>query len=58
MKYVEKDKDIKLIENEGRRNYLVLNPSYHTTKPFSEKMLAIEMKKKQIFMNEFAYLDL
>ena len=28
---VRKDGDIKLVKTEGRRNYLVSKPNYHTT---------------------------
>ena len=33
-------------------------PSYHSTKLFTENLLTIEMKKTQIFMNKPVYLDL
>ena len=45
MQNVRKQRDIKLVTNEARRNYLVSEPSCHTTKNFSKKLLAIEMKK-------------
>ena len=32
MKNVRKHRDIKLLTTESRRNYLVLEPNYHTTK--------------------------
>ena len=32
MDNVRKHRDIKLLTTEGRRNYLVLEPNYHTTK--------------------------
>ena len=38
--------DTKLVTVERRRNYLVSEPSYHTTKFFTEIFFAIEMKKK------------
>ena len=47
-----KHRDIKLATTERRRNYLVSEPNYHTTKFFTEKLLAIEMKKTEIFMNK------
>ena len=37
--------DIKLVTIEARRNYLVSEPNNHTSKYFSENVLAIEMKK-------------
>ena len=45
MKNVRKNKNIKLVTTERRRNYLVSEPNYHTTKFFTENLLAIEMKK-------------
>ena len=47
MENVRKQRDIKLVTAERRRNYLVSEPSYHATKYFSENLLAIEMKKKK-----------
>ena len=46
MENVGKHRDIKLVPTERRRNYLVSERNYHTTKFFSENLLAIEMKKK------------
>ena len=39
---VRKDRDIKLVTTERRRNYLVSEPNYHTTKFFTKNLLAIE----------------
>ena len=52
MENVRKYRDIKLVTTERRRNYLVSEPNYHTTKFFTEHLLAIEMKKMQIIMNK------
>ena len=50
--------DIKLVTTE-RRNYLVSEPNYCTTKFFTEHLLAIDMKKKQeILMNKPVYIGL
>ena len=49
---VRKHRDIKLVTRERRRNYLVSEPNYHTTKFFTEHLLAIEMKNPEIFMNK------
>ena len=38
---------IKLVTTERRRNYLGSEPNYHTTKLFTEDLLAIEIKKKK-----------
>ena len=37
--------EFKLVKQERKRNYLVLEPNYHTTKFFTEHILTIEMKK-------------
>ena len=50
--------DIKLVTTERRRNYLVSEPNYHTTKFFTENLLAIEMKKTEILMNKPVYFGL
>ena len=43
---VRKHRDIKLVTTERRKNYLVSEPKYHTTKFFTEHPLAIEILKK------------
>ena len=58
MENVRKHKDIKLVPTEKRRNYLVSEQNYHTTKFFMDNLLAIEMKKTQILMNKPVYLGL
>ena len=55
---LRKHENIKLVTTERRRNYLVSEPNYHTTKFFPENLLAIEMRKTQILMNKPAYLGL
>ena len=45
MENVRKHKDIKLVKADKRGNYLVSERNYHTTKWFSEYLLAIQMKK-------------
>ena len=42
---VRKHRDIKLVTKDKRRNQLVSEPNYHTTKWFSENLLEIEMKR-------------
>ena len=49
MENVRKHRDIKLVTTERRRNYLVSEPNYHTTKFFTKNLLAIEMKEKRYF---------
>ena len=52
MKNVRKYGDIKLVTTEWRRNYLVSELNYHTTKFFTKNSLEIEMKKTQILMTK------
>ena len=52
-----KYRDIKLVATERRKNYLVSKPNYHTTKLFTENLLAIQMRKTQILMNKLVSLD-
>ena len=58
MENVIKHRDSKLVITERRRNYLVPEPNYHTTKFFMENLLALEMKKTEILMNKPVYLGL
>ena len=58
MENVRKHRDIKLVTTDKRRNQFVSEPNYHTTKWFSENLLAIEMKKIKVKMNKPAYLGL
>ena len=58
MENVRKHRDIKLITTDNRRNQLVSEPNYHTTKWFSEKLLAIEMKKTKVKINKPIYQGL
>ena len=58
MKNVRKQRNIKHVTRERRRNYLVSEPNYHTAKFFTENLLAIEMRKTQILMNMPVYLGL
>ena len=58
MENVRKHRNIELLTAEKRRNYLVSEPNYHTTKFFTENILGIEMRKIQILMNQPVYLGL
>ena len=42
--------DIKLVTTEIRKNYLVLEPSYHTTKFFTENLFALQMTNKPVYL--------
>ena len=55
---VRKHRDIKLVTANKSRNYLVSEPNYHTTKWFSEDLLAIEMNKLKVKVNKPVYLGL
>ena len=50
MENVRKHGNIKLVTTEKRRNCLVSEPTYHTTKFFIENLLAIEIRKTQVLM--------
>ena len=58
MKNVRKHRDIKLVTRERRRNYLVSESNYRTTKVFTENPLTTKMKKMQILMNKPVYLGI
>ena len=47
MENVRKHKDIKLFTPERRVHYLVSGSNFNTTKFFTDKLLAIKMKKKE-----------
>ena len=44
---LRKHRDVKLLATERKINHLVLEPNDHTTKFFTEYVLAIEMEKKR-----------
>ena len=56
MENIRKHRDIKLVTNKKRRLELASDPNYHTTKRFSENLVAIEMKKTRVKMNQPIYL--
>ena len=47
MENVRKHRDIRLATTDRRRNYLVSQPNYRTTKSFTENILVTEMKKQR-----------
>ena len=55
---VRKHRYIKLVTKDKRRNQLLSEPTYHTIILFSENLLAIEMKKIKVKMNNPVYLGL
>ena len=58
MENVRKHRDIELVTTEKRRIKLVSEPNYHTTKQFSENLLATKMKKAKVKMNKPVYLGM
>ena len=53
-----RNKDITLVKTEKRKKCLVSEPNYHTTKFFTENLLAIEIEKTQMLVNGSVYLGL
>ena len=58
MENVRKHRDIKLVTTDIRINKLVSEPNYHTTRQFSENLLAIKMKKTKVKINKPVYLGM
>ena len=58
MESVRKHRDIKLVTTEEKQMKLVSEPNYHTTKNFSDNLLAIEMKKTSVKINKPVYLTM
>ena len=54
---MRKHRDIKLVTSDKKRNQLASEPNYHTTKYFSENLMAIEMKKTKVKMNKLIDLS-
>ena len=57
MENVRKHRDIKLVTTDNKKTK-VSEPSYHTTKWFSENLLATEINKVKVKMNKPVYLGL
>ena len=53
MENVRKDRDIKLITTERRRNCLVIEPNYHTTK-FHIKFISNRNETTEILMKNLS----
>ena len=58
MEDIRKQRDVKLVTTDKRRNQLASEPNYHKAKHFSENLMAIEMKKTKVKMNKPIYLDM
>ena len=53
-----KHRDIKLVTTDKRRNQLASEPNYHTTKYFSENLMAVEIKKSKVKLYKPIYLGM
>ena len=58
MEDVRNYRHIKLVTTDKRRNQLVSEPNYHTSKYFSEHLMAIEIKKTKVKMNKPIHLGM
>ena len=58
MENVRKHRDIKSVTTDKGRNKLASEPNYHTTKYFSENLMAIEIQKTKVKMNKPIYLGM
>ena len=58
MENVSRHRDIKLVTTDKRRNQLASEHNYHTTKYFSENLMAVEMKKTKVQMHQPIYLGM
>ena len=58
MENVTNHRGIKLITTETRRNYLVLEPKYHTKKFVSDNLLATEIEKTPMIITKPVYSGL
>ena len=56
MENVRNHRDIKLVTTNAQRKKHVSEPNYHTSKQFSEDLMAIEMNKAKVLMNTSVYL--
>ena len=52
MENIRKQRDIKLVTTDQKRNRLASKPNYHTTKYFSENLIATGMEKTKVKMNK------
>ena len=56
MENVRNHRDIKLVTTNERRNISVSERNYHSTKHFSENLLAIEIRKTKVVLSKPIYL--
>ena len=58
MENIRKNRDIKLVTTDKKRNKLVSEPNYHTMNYISEDLSILEMKRTKVKMNKPIYLGL
>ena len=58
MENVRKHRGIKLVTTESGQNCLISESIHHTTKFFTDNLLAIDMSKTEVLMNKHVYLRL
>ena len=58
MENVRKHRNIKLVTIDKRRNQFPSEPNYHTTKYFSENLMASKTKKTKVKRNKSIYLGM
>ena len=58
MENVRKHRNITLVITDEKRNQLASELNYHTTKYFSENLMATEMKKTKVKTNKPIYLGM
>ena len=58
MEKCAKTEMLTLSQQNKKRNYVASEPSYHTTKFFTENLLAIEIKIAEILMKKPVHLGL
>ena len=58
MENIRKDRNIKIVTTDKKRNKLVSEPNYHTINYISEDLSIIEMNKTKVKMNKPIYLGL
>ena len=58
MENIRKDRDIKLVATEKRRNQLASELIYHTPKYFPENLMVIAKKSTKVKMNKPIYIGM
>ena len=58
MENARKQRGIKLVTTDKRRNQLASKPNYHTPKYFPVNLVAIELKKTKVKMNRPIYIGM